>query len=173
MHSILLISFQGGMHDISLENLNVEGVCQLLIRLEGLNEINIPEYQERLRQHNINGMVLCNCEMTDLKGVMHMTFGDWELFRAMIESLREENHDDPFLSESASPLIKNFTQDMHAISRLEHPKATKKGRVKRERSKSPEPGTSKVGRFVVRPVVTKRKLKDGTDEPPGMNLQFC
>ena len=150
----------------------MEGVCELLIRLEGLDENNIPEYQERLRQNNVNGMVLYNCEIAELKGVMHMTFGDWELFRAMIESLREDSHEESYPSESMSPLIKNFTQDMHSAGRLEQPKDTKKGRGKTDRSRSPEPGTSKVGRFVVRPVVIKRKLKDGTDEPPGAFLML-
>ena len=145
----------------------MEGVCKILLRLEGLNEDKIPEYQECLRYNNINGMVLCNCELPELKGVMNMTFGDWELFRAMVENLREDNPDDISSRDTMSPHIRNFTQEMHSASGLEHPKVTRKGRGKRDRSKSPEPGTSKVGRFVVRPVVQKRKMKDGTDEPPG------
>ena len=145
----------------------MEGVCEILLRLEGLNEEKIPEYQERLRYNNISGMVLYNCELPELKGVMNMTFGDWELFRAMVESLREDHPDDMSSNEPMYPHIRNFTQEMHSTSRLEHPKVTRKGRGKRDKSRSPEPGTSKVGRFVVRPVVLKRRLKDGTDEPPG------
>lgn len=31
-----------------------------------------------------------NCELDELKNAMGMTFGDWQLFRAMVMTLREQ-----------------------------------------------------------------------------------
>ncbi len=68
----------------------VEQVCQLLSKLEGLNKANLGRYTNSFVENNINGTVLLHCELHELKDVLHMTFGDWELFRAMIENLREK-----------------------------------------------------------------------------------
>ena len=35
--------------------------------------------------------VLLTCDLTELKPVMQMTFGDWELFRTLVTILREKN----------------------------------------------------------------------------------
>ncbi len=58
---------QGGVADINLETLSVEGVCEILTRLEGIQSDNTQEYMERLKYNNINGVVLYNCELQELK----------------------------------------------------------------------------------------------------------
>ncbi len=120
------------------------------MRLEGLNQDNITEYQDRLRHNNVNGMVLYNCDVTELKGVMNMNFGDWELFRAMVESLRDASNEEQAAdyNEPISPPVKHFTQEMIPSNRMEQPKATRKVRGKKDKSGSPEPGTSKVGKHL-------------------------
>ncbi|XP_013405625.1 kinase D-interacting substrate of 220 kDa B isoform X2 [Lingula anatina] len=75
---------------IKLAALTVEGVCLLLEKIEGLNATALPEYQDRIRGNNITGIVLINCDLDELKLVMGMTFGDWQLFRAAIMAMRDQ-----------------------------------------------------------------------------------
>lgn len=35
-------------------------------------------------QANVNGRVLSQCHLDELKKEMNMNFGDWQLFRAMV-----------------------------------------------------------------------------------------
>lgn len=35
-------------------------------------------------QANVNGRVLSQCNLDELKKEMNMNFGDWQLFRAMV-----------------------------------------------------------------------------------------
>ena len=42
-----------------------------------------------LTDHNISGRVLLHCDLDELKKLSGMTFGDWELFRIAILSLRD------------------------------------------------------------------------------------
>lgn len=72
-----------------LSVLNVEDLCDSLTRIVSLNEARIPEYQQNIRKNNINGKVLAHCAMEDLKKELHMSFGDWELFKMVIVCLRE------------------------------------------------------------------------------------
>lgn len=37
-------------------------------------------------QANVNGRVLSQCNIDELKKEMNMNFGDWQLFRAMVRS---------------------------------------------------------------------------------------
>ncbi|XP_066998257.1 kinase D-interacting substrate of 220 kDa B [Anabrus simplex] len=77
------------MADIKLSNLSVDGVCALLSKIEDMNASMVPRYSNLLREHNINGRVLLHCDLEELKKIMQMSFGDWELFRMIITSLRE------------------------------------------------------------------------------------
>ena len=44
----------------------------------------VPAYQTTVRENHINGRVLCECDMLELRDVMEMNFGDWQLFRAWV-----------------------------------------------------------------------------------------
>ena len=81
--------FQGGLPSEQLSSMAVDDVCDMLSRLEGLSQLILPQYLTRIRESNISGIVLLNCDMGELKPVMQMTFGDWELFRALVQALRE------------------------------------------------------------------------------------
>ena len=58
-------------------------------------------------QANVNGRVLSQCNIDELKKEMSMNFGDWQLFRAMVSSLTQ-NQDrtgpgpDPGLTQNRS-----------------------------------------------------------------------
>ena len=84
------LSFQGGLPSERLSRLSVDMVCNLMRRLDGINAQQLPSYQNRLQEHNISGMVLLTCDLSELKPVMQMSFGDWELFRTLVQMLREK-----------------------------------------------------------------------------------
>ncbi|XP_036138721.1 kinase D-interacting substrate of 220 kDa isoform X2 [Monomorium pharaonis] len=75
--------------EIKLSSLSVNGVCDLIDKIESLNSSQAPTYKQAVEENNINGRVLLHCDLQELKKVFKMTFGDWELFRMVIVSLRE------------------------------------------------------------------------------------
>ena len=64
-------------------------VSSVLARIDGLNIHQLPKYQQSVEENNINGMVLSSCELDELGKVLEMKFGDWQLFKTVILSLRE------------------------------------------------------------------------------------
>lgn len=75
--------------DTKLSTLNVDGVCRLLDNLDDLSPVAATNYKSVLHENNINGRVLLHCDLDELKKILKMNFGDWEMFRVMIVSLRE------------------------------------------------------------------------------------
>ncbi|XP_022648948.1 kinase D-interacting substrate of 220 kDa-like isoform X8 [Varroa destructor] len=65
-----------------------DGICKMLSCLDGLSSANLSAYQESINKHNINGRVLLSCDLQELKVVLNMNFGDWEIFRMHILQLR-------------------------------------------------------------------------------------
>lgn len=77
--------------NVKLVSLNVDGVCDLLRNIKELqNSPNLEKYCRIIQEHNILGSVLFHCDLDELKKTIDMTFGDWELFKVMILSLREQ-----------------------------------------------------------------------------------
>nr|XP_022916026.1 kinase D-interacting substrate of 220 kDa isoform X5 [Onthophagus taurus] len=75
--------------DVKLSSLNVDGVCKLLDKMEDLSINAVDEYKAVLKENNINGKVLLHCDLDELKKLLRMNFGDWEMFKVLIVSLRE------------------------------------------------------------------------------------
>ncbi|XP_045472917.1 kinase D-interacting substrate of 220 kDa B isoform X2 [Harmonia axyridis] len=73
-----------------LTSLNVDGICRLLEKLEDLNKEAVAHYVKIIRGNNINGRVLMTCNLDELKQLLKMSFGDWEMFKATVMSLREQ-----------------------------------------------------------------------------------
>ena len=48
----------------------------------------ISTYQTTVTENNINGKVLATCDLSELGQLMAMTFGDWQLLKAWIQSAR-------------------------------------------------------------------------------------
>ncbi|XP_044007245.1 kinase D-interacting substrate of 220 kDa B isoform X2 [Aphidius gifuensis] len=76
--------------EMKLSTLNVNNICDLLSKIEDINSSRLELYKNIIRDNNINGKVLLYCELTDLKEVLKMAFGDWELFRMVIITMREQ-----------------------------------------------------------------------------------
>uniref|UniRef100_A0A2I2YA75 Kinase D-interacting substrate of 220 kDa n=1 Tax=Gorilla gorilla gorilla TaxID=9595 RepID=A0A2I2YA75_GORGO len=92
---------------VLLNSLNVDAVCEKLKQIEGLDQSMLPQYCTTIKKANINGRVLAQCNIDELKKEMNMNFGDWHLFRSTVLEMRNaESHvvpEDPrFLSESSS-----------------------------------------------------------------------
>lgn len=83
---------QGGLPVRPLSKLSVDDVCALLDRMVGLSPAMREKYAASLRDKNISGMVLLHCDLKELKPEMQMTFGDWEIFRALIQSMRDQEN---------------------------------------------------------------------------------
>ncbi|KAB0794943.1 hypothetical protein PPYR_11782 [Photinus pyralis] len=75
--------------ETKLSQLNVDGVCKLLSKIEDLDLNAITKYKQVIKDNNINGRVLLHCDLSELKKLLNMNFGDWEMFRVLIVSLRE------------------------------------------------------------------------------------
>ncbi|KAJ9575075.1 hypothetical protein L9F63_007736, partial [Diploptera punctata] len=76
--------------ETKLSSLSVDGVCDLLTKISDMSTSYLPAYTTVIRDNNINGRVLLHCNLDELKKVLQMNFGDWELFRMLIVSLREQ-----------------------------------------------------------------------------------
>lgn len=72
-----------------MSSLNVDGVCKLFTKIEDLQASSISNYVKVIKDNNINGRVLLHCDLNELKKLLKMSFGDWEMFKVLIISLRE------------------------------------------------------------------------------------
>lgn len=52
-----------------LSSLSVDGLCDLLDKIQDLNMNQIPHYKEIIRENNISGRVLLHCDLMELKSV--------------------------------------------------------------------------------------------------------
>ncbi|KAL9922482.1 ankyrin repeat-rich membrane spanning isoform 5-T8 [Glossina fuscipes fuscipes] len=81
-------SFGGDILEAKLNDLTVEGVISLIERIDDLKPA-LPKLAPLLRENSISGRVLKYCELNDLKQVLQLSFGHWELFRLLINTLRD------------------------------------------------------------------------------------
>uniref|UniRef100_A0A673V594 Kinase D interacting substrate 220 n=1 Tax=Suricata suricatta TaxID=37032 RepID=A0A673V594_SURSU len=72
----------------SLNSMTVDAVCERLKQIEGLDQSVLPQYCATIRKANINGRVLAQCNIDELKKEMNMNFGDWHLFRSTVLEMR-------------------------------------------------------------------------------------
>ncbi|XP_058143886.1 kinase D-interacting substrate of 220 kDa isoform X3 [Dasypus novemcinctus] len=94
---------------ILLNSMNVDAVCEKLKQIEGLDQSMLPQYCATIKKANINGRVLAQCNIDELKKEMNMNFGDWHLFRSTVLEMRSaENQvipEDPrLLTENSGPV---------------------------------------------------------------------
>ena len=73
--------------------MSVNDVCKLLSKLDGINKKYLQNYQDSVIENNISGRILVSCELSEVKQVLEMKFGDWQLFKLAIISLIEKEKD--------------------------------------------------------------------------------
>ncbi|XP_015838726.1 kinase D-interacting substrate of 220 kDa B isoform X2 [Tribolium castaneum] len=88
-----------------LSTLSVDGVCKLLGVTEDLNSAAVPDYCKVIKQHNISGKVLLHCDLDELKKLLNMSFGDWEMFKVMLISLREHEVSNVFRHDETTKRV--------------------------------------------------------------------
>ena len=49
-------------------------------------------YCDAILAQNITGAVLAMCQVTELKSVLNMSFGDWEIFNMVLAKMRKHKH---------------------------------------------------------------------------------
>uniref|UniRef100_A0A8B9RNY9 Kinase D-interacting substrate 220a n=1 Tax=Astyanax mexicanus TaxID=7994 RepID=A0A8B9RNY9_ASTMX len=72
-------------------SLSIEGVCERLRQIDGLDDSMLEQYTTTVKKANINGRVLCQCNLDELRKEMNMNFGDWHLFKAVLEQRQVES----------------------------------------------------------------------------------
>ncbi|XP_011303261.1 kinase D-interacting substrate of 220 kDa isoform X2 [Fopius arisanus] len=93
--------------DVRLSRASVQEICNLLGKIEELNTGNVEKYRSIIRENNVNGKVLLHCDLAELKEVLKMSFGDWELFRMVVTTLRD--HEIKILSQDDGSRSVRFT----------------------------------------------------------------
>uniref|UniRef100_A0A667XMY9 Kinase D interacting substrate 220 n=1 Tax=Myripristis murdjan TaxID=586833 RepID=A0A667XMY9_9TELE len=68
---------------VLLSSLNTDAVCERVKQIDGIDPNMLPQYTSIIKKANVNGRVLSQCNLDELKKEMEMNFGDWQLFRAM------------------------------------------------------------------------------------------
>uniref|UniRef100_A0A672SS38 Kinase D interacting substrate 220 n=1 Tax=Sinocyclocheilus grahami TaxID=75366 RepID=A0A672SS38_SINGR len=69
---------------VLLSSLSIDGVCEKLRQIQGLDSSMLEQYIGTIKKANVNGRVLSQCNLDELKKEMNMNFGDWHLFRSMV-----------------------------------------------------------------------------------------
>ncbi|KAM3932561.1 kinase D-interacting substrate of 220 kDa isoform 3-T3 [Leptodactylus fuscus] len=77
-----------GAHTSALGAMNVDAVCEKLKQIDGIDQSMLAQYTATIRKANINGRVLAQCSMEELKKEMSMNFGDWHLFKSAVQEMR-------------------------------------------------------------------------------------
>uniref|UniRef100_A0A667XN04 Kinase D interacting substrate 220 n=1 Tax=Myripristis murdjan TaxID=586833 RepID=A0A667XN04_9TELE len=73
---------------VLLSSLNTDAVCERVKQIDGIDPNMLPQYTSIIKKANVNGRVLSQCNLDELKKEMEMNFGDWQLFRAMVMEQR-------------------------------------------------------------------------------------
>lgn len=75
------------MH-VRLSKLPVNGLLALLEEIEEL-EPAYDKLAQALQENAISGRVLMHCDLIELKTLLGLSFGHWEIFRLLINCLRD------------------------------------------------------------------------------------
>ncbi len=76
---------------VPLSRKTTEDVCTVLSAVAGLSHDHIDDYCTAVKSNNLNGAVLSGCDLSnELKTVMGMSFGDWEVFKTVVTALRAD-----------------------------------------------------------------------------------
>ncbi|XP_056151156.1 kinase D-interacting substrate of 220 kDa B [Lampris incognitus] len=77
-----------GTPAILLSSMTTDAVCERVRQIEGIDQSMLAQYTATIKKANVNGRVLTQCNIDELKKEMNMNFGDWQLFRATVLDMR-------------------------------------------------------------------------------------
>jgi len=78
------------LQGLVLSVLSVEQTCLLVRSIEHINTAMLDTYCATISYNNITGRVLLHCQLDELRNVLNMNFGDWELFKILLATMRED-----------------------------------------------------------------------------------
>uniref|UniRef100_W5NJH2 Kinase D-interacting substrate 220a n=2 Tax=Lepisosteus oculatus TaxID=7918 RepID=W5NJH2_LEPOC len=81
-------SVVSGAPMVLLSSMNTDSVCERIKLIEGIDQSMVPQYTATIKKANVNGRVLSQCNLDELKKEMSMNFGDWQLFKGTVNELR-------------------------------------------------------------------------------------
>ncbi|KAM5163478.1 kinase D-interacting substrate of 220 kDa isoform 1-T2 [Mantella aurantiaca] len=123
-----LVSGGGGVaaaHSSTLSALNVDAVCEKLKHIEGLDQSMLVQYTATIRKANINGRVLVQCSMDELKKEMSMNFGDWHLFKSALHEMRsgdtQIHHEEVRMTEPVRNVVPHVEMGRRPVPNQELP----------------------------------------------------
>lgn len=82
-------SVVSGTPSLLLSSMSTEVVCERVRLIDGMDQSMLSQYTATIKKANINGRVLSQCVIDELKKEMNMNFGDWQLFRTTVMELRQ------------------------------------------------------------------------------------
>eukprot|EP00092_Neocalanus_flemingeri_P001634 GFUD01001744.1.p1 GENE.GFUD01001744.1~~GFUD01001744.1.p1 ORF type:complete len:1748 (+),score=397.63 GFUD01001744.1:305-5548(+) len=83
------------LQGLVLSSFNLEQVSTLVRTIEGINTSMVDTYCASIMSNNVTGKVLLYCQTNELRNVINMNFGDWELFKLVLKAMREDEHISP------------------------------------------------------------------------------
>ncbi len=94
-----------------LSKRSVEEICFLVRQIDGIMQSRVDTYCDAIVSQNISGTVLAHCNVAELKSVLNMNFGDWEIFHLVLISLRshERKHKKELLSFMPSDVLRQHS----------------------------------------------------------------
>ncbi|XP_059368677.1 kinase D-interacting substrate of 220 kDa B isoform X4 [Carassius carassius] len=81
-------SVVSGTPSMLLSSMSTDVVCERVKLIDGIDQNMLSQYTATIKKANINGRVLSQCNIDELKKEMNMNFGDWQLFRTTVIELR-------------------------------------------------------------------------------------
>uniref|UniRef100_A0AAG5DLJ4 KAP NTPase domain-containing protein n=1 Tax=Anopheles atroparvus TaxID=41427 RepID=A0AAG5DLJ4_ANOAO len=79
------------LSNVQLSNLTVEQLIDLLGQVNDLKP-TMERTGPILRENAISGRVLTYCNLDELKSVLQLNFGHWEMFKLLVTALRQSNN---------------------------------------------------------------------------------
>uniref|UniRef100_A0A671N8W2 Kinase D-interacting substrate of 220 kDa n=1 Tax=Sinocyclocheilus anshuiensis TaxID=1608454 RepID=A0A671N8W2_9TELE len=81
-------SVVSGTPSMLLSSMSTDVVCERVKLIDGIDQNMLSQYTATIKKANVNGRVLSQCNIDELKKEMNMNFGDWQLFRTTVIELR-------------------------------------------------------------------------------------
>uniref|UniRef100_A0A672NYD7 Kinase D-interacting substrate of 220 kDa n=1 Tax=Sinocyclocheilus grahami TaxID=75366 RepID=A0A672NYD7_SINGR len=83
-----LVLMDNSTPSMLLSSMSTDVVCERVKLIDGIDQNMLSQYTATIKKANVNGRVLSQCNIDELKKEMNMNFGDWQLFRTTVIELR-------------------------------------------------------------------------------------
>lgn len=94
--------------------MSVSGLLALLKEIEEL-EPAYDRLSQALQDNAISGRVLMHCDLAELKSLLDLSFGHWEIFRLLINCLRDIEKLQPNLKLNEVDSVQPTTQRQKSV----------------------------------------------------------